>query len=363
LHVLRAPAGGLFRHVVDLARGQTLRGHRVGVIADAARGSARAEAALATLGFELEHGVIRVPMGRHLGLDDLAAQRAVSLHAAACAADIVHGHGAKGGAYARLVPAGRAVRVYTPHGGSLHFRRTSPLGLVYLTLERALMPRTELMLFESAYSRDTFRARIGAPRGKVQVVHNGVSDAEFEPIAPAADASDVVFVGELRMLKGVDVLIDALARLARDDGPVTATMVGDGPDAARFKQRADAAGLGDSIRFPGAMPARAAFACGRILVVPSRNESLPYVVLEAGAACVPQLVTAVGGIAEIFGPQAGALLPAGDARALARAIRDTLANLEPARENARRLQARIRESFSVESMTAQILTAYRESLD
>jgi hypothetical protein len=47
LHVLRAPVGGLFRHVVDLARGQTARGHRVGLIADATTGGARAEAMLA----------------------------------------------------------------------------------------------------------------------------------------------------------------------------------------------------------------------------------------------------------------------------------------------------------------------------
>jgi glycosyltransferase involved in cell wall biosynthesis len=362
LHVLRAPIGGLFRHVVDLARAQTARGHRVGLIADAARASARSEAALATLGFDLEHGVLRVPMGRHLGLDDLAAQRAVALRAKACAADVIHGHGAKGGAYARLIPASDAIRVYTPHGGSLHFRRTSPLGLVYLTLERALMPRTELLLFESAYSRDMFHSRIGTPRGLVRTVHNGVSEAEFTPVLPAEDASDVVFVGELRMLKGVDILIDALARLARDKRPVSATIVGDGPDAERFKQRTAAARLGESIQFPGAMPARAAFARGRMLVVPSRAESLPYVVLEAGAAAVPQIATAVGGMAEIFGPQAGDLVPTNDPRALALALRNALADPEGAREKAAGLQDRIRESFSVDSMTTQILAAYGDAL-
>ena len=42
LHVLRAPVGGLFRHVVDLARGQTERGHRVGLIADSLSGGTAA---------------------------------------------------------------------------------------------------------------------------------------------------------------------------------------------------------------------------------------------------------------------------------------------------------------------------------
>lgn len=362
LHVLRAPVGGLFRHVVDLARGQSALGHRVGLIADATTGAARAEAALATLAFELEHGVMRIPMDRHLGLADLAAQRAVALHAKACGAEIVHGHGAKGGAYARLLPAGQALRVYTPHGGSLHYSRASPLGLLYLTLERVLMPRTELLLFESAYSRDMFYARIGAPRGKVTVVHNGVSAAEFEPITPAEEATDIVFVGELRMLKGVDVLIDALAALAREGEPLSATFVGDGPDAERFKERARAAHIAEHVRFPGAMPARAAFAQGHLLVVPSRAESLPYVVLEAAAAGLPQIVTAVGGVSEIFGPLATRLVAPGDAAALARKIHETRAEMGAARAAAAELRERVRKLFSVEAMTKQILTAYYESL-
>ena len=68
------------------------------------------------------------------------------------------------------------------------------------------------------------------------------------------------------------------------------------------------------------MPARDAFALGRLLVAPSRAESLPYIVLEAAAAAVPMITTNVGGIPEIFGPQAAGLVAPGDAAALARAI-------------------------------------------
>ena len=128
---------------------------------------------------------------------------------------MLHGHGAKGGAYARLArAAGSAIRVYTPHGGSLHYGWNSPVGFLYLAAERVLMRRTDLFLFESAYGRDVFHAKVGKPRALVRVVHNGVTEAEFEPVAPAPEASDLVFVGELRVLKGVDVLLDAIARLA-----------------------------------------------------------------------------------------------------------------------------------------------------
>jgi len=233
-------------------------------------------------------------MSRHLGLSDLAAQRLVALRAEQTAADVLHGHGAKGGAYARLAPRGRAIRVYTPHGGSLHYSRSSPVGMIYLGLEQMLMRRTELFLFESAYGRDAFVAKIGKPQSLTRVVHNGVTAKEFVAVTPQADAADLVFVGELRMLKGVDVLLDALAQLARDGRAVSATIVGDGPDATAFKAQADKLGL-TGVRFPGAMPARAAFALGRCLVVPSRAESLPYIVLEAAAAGMPIVTTNVGG--------------------------------------------------------------------
>jgi glycosyltransferase involved in cell wall biosynthesis len=360
LHVFRAPVGGLFRHVVDLVRGQAAAGHRVGIVADATTGGERAEAALAALAPALALGLTRVPMSRHLGLTDVAAVRRVARVLRDAGADVVHGHGAKGGAFARLV-GGRAVRAYTPHGGTLHFDPRSPLGFVYLTLERALLPRTDLILFESVYARDVFRARVGAPAATVRVVHNGVTAAEFARVPPDPDASDLVFVGELRQLKGVDVLIEAMGILTAAGRPVSATIVGSGPDADAFKALAQARGV--AATFPGALPARQAFARGRLLIVPSRAESLPYIVLEAAAAGLPLLATAVGGIPEIFGPQSPSLLPAGDAAALAAAIRAALADPAASRAVADALQKRVREEFAAEAMGEAVLAAYRAAIE
>ncbi|HML12000.1 MAG TPA: glycosyltransferase [Xanthobacteraceae bacterium] len=361
LHLFRAPVGGLFRHVLDLARGQAAAGHRVGIVADATTGGARAEAALAEIAPLLGLGVMRVPMCRHLGARDVAALRRVARVIRATGADVVHGHGAKGGAYARLAGSG-AVRAYTPHGGSLHFDPRSPLGFVYLTLERVLLPRTDLILFESAYARDVYRARIGAPAAPMRVVHNGVNAAEFAPVAPAADAGDLVFVGELRRLKGVDVLIEALGLLDAGGRPVSATIVGAGPEAAAYQALAQARGLAQ-VKFPGALAAREAFARGRLLIVPSRAESLPYIVLEAAAAAMPLLATNVGGIPEIFGPHSGRLLPPGDAGKLADAIRAALADPAGTQAAAQALRDRVRAEFTVEAMVDGVLGAYRAAVD
>ena len=360
LHIMRAPVGGLFRHVVDLARGQIASGHRVGLVADASTGGAQAEATLAGLAPQLALGLSRVAMSRQLGLRDVTACAHVAARIAEAAADVVHGHGAKGGAYARLARGQGAIRAYTPHGGSLHYDWSSPAGFIYLASERLLMRRTNLFLFESAYGRDVFSAKIGEPGTRARVAHNGVTAAEFAPLAADPQATDLVFVDELRVLKGVDVLIEALAMLARDSRRITATIVGEGPDRAAFV--AAAATQGQAIRFVGAKPARAAFALGRLLVVPSRAESLPYIVLEAAAAGLPVIATRVGGIPEIYGPDAGDLVAPGDPAALAQAIGAALRDATARRNLAQRLQARVRTDFSADAMTAAVLAAYAETL-
>ena len=162
LHVFRAPVGGLFRHVLDLAREQAARGHRVGVICDSGTGGARAEEVLAALEPSLALGLTRYPMHRQPHPSDVFALRHVMGRIAATQADVVHGHGAKGGAYSRLAFNRRqAARVYIPHGGSLLFTHDTLAGKVYLATERFLMRRGDLFLFESEFSAGTFRRKIG----------------------------------------------------------------------------------------------------------------------------------------------------------------------------------------------------------
>ena len=361
LHVMRAPVGGLFRHVADLARGQAARGHRVGIVADATTGGDQAEAVLADLSSVLALGITRVPMRRHIGPRDLAAIAHVSARVAAAAVDVLHGHSAKGGAYARLAHRRGGIRVYTPHGGSLHYSWASPSGFLYLTLERLLLRRTHLFLFESAYGRDIFRRKVGDPGATARVVHNGVAPAEFAPVTVGTQASDVVFVGELRVLKGVAVLIEALSLLAREGREVSATIVGEGPDRAAFEALVAARGLRGAVAFVGARPARAGFALGSLLVVPSLAESLPYIVLEAAAAAVPFIATRVGGVPEILGLYSAELVAPNDPAALARAIAQALREPAAKRLAGARIQARVREAFSIDAMTEAVLAAYADA--
>jgi glycosyltransferase involved in cell wall biosynthesis len=367
LHCLRAPVGGLFRHVVDLARLQAEAGHKVGIIADADTGGEAADRAFATLLPLLALGLNRVPMPRQIGPADLSAVRAIKAIAYRQRADILHGHGAKGGAYARLAARalkieGQEVRaVYTPHGGSLHYSVLSPQGMLFLGLERALGCHTDGLIFESQFSERAYHRKVGAPGCTTRIIPNGLLEADFAPRRLAAHAADFVFVGELRRLKGVDLLLRALARIDEPRRP-TAVIVGSGSDALAFQRLANRLGLAGRVSFPGAMPARAAFALGRCLVVPSRAESFPYIVLEGAAAGMPMIATKVGGIPEIIDASHGSLLPAGDLPALTAALGEFLADPRARQQDAARLQTSVADRFTAERMGAAVLDVYATAI-
>jgi glycosyltransferase involved in cell wall biosynthesis len=112
------------------------------------------------------------------------------------------------------------------------------------------------------------------------------------------------------------------------------------------------------VTFKGPMPARDAFRLGRTLVVPSRAESLPYIVLEAAAAGLPLLASDVGGIPEIVAGTDTELLAPGDADALAHAMMAILDNPVAARSRADRLREAIAERFTIAAMTGGVLEIY-----
>ena len=357
LHILRHPMGGLFRHVCDLIEGQQDAGVMTGVVcAEPPPGNAVSRAMLQKLECHCGLGLHIVPMGRLPGIGDFRALERIGEIARRLRPDFLHGHGAKGGAYARLLSRSHgALRLYTPHGGALHYSGLSPTGAVFLAMERFLMSRTDGFLFESGFSQRAYEEKIGRPAAASVVIPNGVRPDEFAPVETDKGAADFVFIGELRQLKGVSVLIDALSGMKER---ATLAIVGGGPDEAAFRAQAERLSLMDRVSFLGPMAARDAFRRGRIVVMPSLAESLPYVALEAIAAGRPFIATHVGAMAEVFGPDAAALLPPGDVAALARALDEAQGDARSLNEQVSRLQARVRSDFSTERMVGDVLGFY-----
>nr|WP_316653529.1 glycosyltransferase family 4 protein [uncultured Gellertiella sp.] len=368
IHCFRSPVGGIFRHVRDLVMEHSKAGHEVGILCDNNTGGEHEERLIRDLMPYLALGLTRMPIQRAISPGDLIALWRSYNKIKSLKPDILHGHGAKGGAIARLIGsvlrANRycVARLYTPHGGTLHYSRNSIAGQVALRLERLLEHFSDALLFVCDYERDTYALKVGTPRVPCVRVYNGITQAEFLPVPTQSDHVDFVYIGMLRDLKGPDVFIDALARTERRVGrPLTGLVIGDGPDRDRYQRQIDAAGLGHRIGMLPPMHAREAFRTAQIMVVPSRAESMPYIVLEALAAGKTVIASRVGGIPEVLGTECKALAIPGDPDDLARVMTEALttpgwheATMPP--------PAAFRDRFSSETMARDVMMTYQHLL-
>jgi glycosyltransferase involved in cell wall biosynthesis len=369
VHVVRSPIGGIFRHIVDLVDAQTRAGHDVGIICDSLTGGRFEDGVIANMVSKLALGAVRFPMRRSVSLSDFVAVRRVLDHLRKVTPDVLHCHGAKGGAYGRLIAAWLGRRrpiasIYAPHGGSLHYDEHSFEGRFYFRIERMLERVTDALVHVSAYEAEVYRHKVGMPRCRAAVIRNGLREEEFAPVTPRNDARDLLFLGMLRDLKGVDIFLEAVAKLDQTYGrKLTAHVIGQAEEPGRYEAVAASLGIADRVAFSDPVPTRDAFASARMIVVPSRAESMPYVVLEAIAAGMPIVASDVGGIPEIFGPAAGALVPPGDAGALAHAIDDALSDPRRTDAEAAARRAWLHPRFNIATMQNKVEALYRQMLD
>jgi glycosyltransferase involved in cell wall biosynthesis len=366
LHCFRSPVGGIFRHVRDLAIEQSRAGHQVGILCDSSTGGAHEERLFETIMPYLSLGLARMPIDRSITPRDVRAFWKSYKEIRSLRPDILHGHGAKGGAMARLagtllrVNRYRVSRLYSPHGGSLHFDRSRWSGWGVFKLERLQEWFTDGLVFVCEFEHRSYEEKIGTPVRRYEVVYNGVGEADFELVPEDPDAVHFLYVGMLRDLKGPDIFVDAFAKTERIlKRPLSAMMIGDGPQKQKYLDMMTVRGLGRRITMLPAMNIREAFARSRNVVVPSRAESMPYIVLEALAAGRTVIASDVGGISEVLGRESEALVPAGDSDALARAMARSITEPDwPAKNMPER--ERFHAVFSSRTMASRITALYQE---
>ncbi|WP_306260741.1 glycosyltransferase family 4 protein [Pararhizobium sp. IMCC21322] len=369
IHLVRSPIGGIFRHLADLAVAQAEQGHRVGIICDEVTGGPFEATHIERLRPLLPLGVRRLRMPRAVGPSDIAAFLRVKKVLQSVKPDIVHCHGSKGGVYGRFAKGlgkfgglekGTAV-FYAPHGGSLHYPKSSKEGRIYFTMERFLERWTSGLIHVSAYEQRTYVEKVGVPKTMATVVHNGITSAELVHVEPDESARDFLFIGMLRDLKGVDLFIDAMAQLNRES-LTTAWIVGDGAEAdkARYRDMVAQRGLEDAVAFRPSTPARKAFAMAKAIVVPSRAESLPYIVLEAAGAAMPMICTQVGGVGEIYGDRSAALVNP-DLPDITNAMR-VMKQADFKSADTDYLHQRVSDEFSIKVMEQRVMDLYRSAL-
>ena len=328
--VLGTSTGGTARHVLMLAGGCAARGVSTEVF-----GPARTDE---DFGFGAISGVEFTPVeiaDRPRGRHDLRAVRRLGRLAAAWRPDVVHAHGLRAGALTAIALAFVRPTVYQPRPALVVTVHNAPpaggaSGAVYRVLERVVARSADSVLCVSADLEERMRAA-GARRVGRALVPAAASAASIEsatealdlPGGPAAGRPLVLAAGRLAAQKGFGTLLEAAARW-RDLRPEPLLVIaGEGPLADDLK--AQAAGLGLDARFPGHRgDVPALLAAAALFVLPSVWEGQAFILQEALRAAVPIVATRAGGTPDVTGEDAALLVPVGDPRRLADAVRSVL---------------------------------------
>jgi glycosyltransferase involved in cell wall biosynthesis len=196
------------------------------------------------------------------------------------------------------------------------------------------------------------------------------------PVTAAEAGEDVepgyfLFVGRLRIRKGVEVLLEAMRGLRAAYLDARLLIAGDGEHRAALERRAAALDLGGAVRFLGRCDAgrvRGLLRGARALVVPSIYEGMPLVVLEAMEAGLPVIASRVSGIPEVVADQVtGWLVPPEDPERLAAALTEALADPDEARRRGeagrRRVEAEFRPAHAAARWRAAVLDEERMKLE
>jgi glycosyltransferase involved in cell wall biosynthesis len=244
----------------------------------------------------------------------------------------------------------------TAPGLALNCRGSVPESAVYTTAlslhQPAILGAADRFVTPSRFAAGEL-TRLGVPADRLDTIANYVPDAEIADSSRAADGEYALLMGRLSAEKGVEVAIEAAARADR-----RLLVVGDGPLADDL--HALARSLGGPVELLGRVPrdrAHDLLAGAAMVLVPSLGpEVMPFAALEAMAAGVPVVASRTGSLPEVVGDERCA--PPRDPVALAGAMERLFADRELRREEGEALIARVRERFSEERYTRELLALY-----
>jgi glycosyltransferase involved in cell wall biosynthesis len=374
--LFRPVIGGEEHHAELLARALHARGHQVCVVTQRVRGAPRREI---LDGVRVERAICPVDYGPLFG-PSYVATLARFLRDSRQAFDIIqttyfYWDAVTAAMLRRSLCARLVVRlVIAGPGGDLDRFRTMRLWPLTARYDRGTLDRLVRLVARRA---DAFlclneRAReeavaLGVKPRRCHVVPNGIDVARFAAVIPSAadDRRRVLSVARLVPQKGLDVLLKALPVVREAMGDVTLTLLGEGPERARLGLLAEELGVADGVRFGGVVTDVAPyFSVADVFVLPSRFEGLPLALLEAMAAGLPVVATAVDGNVDVVrNGMDGLVVPPDDPVALASALIEVLSKPDLALRLGAAARRRVAELYDVESMTNRTCEVYQRVLE
>jgi glycosyltransferase involved in cell wall biosynthesis len=378
LHVLRIIArlnvGGPARHVVILDRGLGERGvSTLLAFGDVAEGEASMEGLVSEAGI----AALRIPgLGRSVRpFDDLRAFITLVRVVFSERPDVVHTHTAKAGSLGRTAAwlynlsrprHRRCLIVHTFHGHVLHGYFGRSASALVRVIERTLARLTDCVLVLSPRLReeigDVYRI---APPEKLFIVPLGLELDDLLALEPRAEpvAGEFVFgyVGRLVPVKNVPMLLGAFARVHAIAPEARLAIVGDGELAPALRELVQNRGLSGAVRFDGwRSDLPAVYAGFDALALTSVNEGTPVAVIEAMAAGLPVVATAVGGVPDVVTDgRDGLLVAPGDEEAMAQAMLRLLRRADERRALGTAAREVVRARFAASRLVTDVERLYR----
>lgn len=258
--------------------------------------------------------------------------------------------------------------VITMHGSDVRLAQRTALAHPIM---RAVLGEAAMCTAVSGWLAET-ALRI-APDASIAVSPMPVDARHFAPPDdPSAMRSGILFVGRLNAQKGLADLLDAMISPAmhaydaqHGEAPTSLDVVGDGPDREALQARATALGLANRVRWHGALPQPALvplYQGARVLAMPSREEGLGLVAVEAQLCATPVVAYADGGLIDVVrADHGGTLVTVGNTRAFGEALARVLDNEAAARAIGMTARGEMLARFSPESVADRYLTHYQQA--
>ena len=352
--------GGAERHVVDLAAALCRKGHEVEVACSVAGGLAQRLQEAGVPFRPLTERLVkrRVSPAYARGVGRLLREKAF---------DLVHAH-----IYASAVAAAIATRKTGPRLVITEHTEASWQTWWTRRVSRWAHGRSSHTIAVSTPIRRRLIEKDRVPPDRVSLIPNAVIPAPDDPPNLSGTLPDgwleeplVGVVARLQPEKGVATFLKAAALVSKASPRARFLVVGDGPLREELRDLVGRLGVEDRVRFLGyRTEARALIRLLDVLVVPSLTEGSPLIVLEAMAAGVPVVASAVGGVPDqARHGEEGLLVPPGDPEALAGAMDELLRDPRRARRLGAAGRRRTENGFSHETLVRRIEGVYRAVLE